>query len=181
LPVLVTGVTMYENAHRSRYSAGGFRRGQSRAEANCGFHKCDDVGVTFELLDHPADIGFRARGATLEELFSGCARALVSIILDPSAIRPIESISIPGTGGDLESLLVNWLNEVLYHVDGRRIALGEFAIAHVDETSVECMARGERLDPERHPSRAVVKAVTYHQLKVERTRDDWVAEVYVDV
>ena len=146
-----------------------------------GVHKCDDVEVTFELLDHPADIGFRARGATLEELFSGCARALVSIILDPSAIRPIESISIPGSGGDLESLLVNWLNEVLYHVDGRHIALGEFAIAHVDETSVECMARGEPLDPERHPSRAVVKAVTYHQLKVEQTRDDWVAEVYVDV
>jgi SHS2 domain-containing protein len=137
--------------------------------------------MTFELLEHPADIGFRARGTTLEELFSSCARALVSIILDPSAIRPIESISIPGAGGDLGGLLVNWLNEVLYYVDGRRLALAEFAVSHVAETSVECIARGEPRDRERHPSRVTVKAVTYHQLNVERTADGWVADVYVDI
>jgi SHS2 domain-containing protein len=98
--------------------------------------------VTFELLEHPADIGCRARGTTMEELLSRCARALVSIILDPSAIKPIEAISIPGTGGDLGGLLVNWLNEVLYYVDGRRLALAEFAVSQVGETYVECIARG---------------------------------------
>jgi protein archease len=137
--------------------------------------------VTFELLDHPADIGFRARGTTLEELFTACGRALVSIILDPSGIRPMQTMSIPGAGEDLESLLVNWLNEVLYYVDGQRMALGEFAIARVSETSVDCVARGEPRNRERHPSRVVVKAATYHQLRVERTADSWVAEVYVDI
>jgi SHS2 domain-containing protein len=137
--------------------------------------------VTFELLEHPADIGFRARGATLEELFASCACALVSIILDPSAIRPTESISIPGVGGDLESLLVNWLNEVLYYVDGRRLALAEFAVSRVSGTNAECIARGERRDRERHPSRVNVKAVTYHQLKVQQTSDGWVVDVYVDI
>jgi SHS2 domain-containing protein len=105
----------------------------------------------------------------------------VSIILDPSAIRPIESIAIPGVGGDLESLLVNWLNEVLYYVDGRRLALAEFAVAHVSETHVACIAKGEPRDRERHPSRLTVKAVTYHQLKVQRAADSWVADVYVDI
>jgi SHS2 domain-containing protein len=137
--------------------------------------------VTFELVDHPADIGFRAYGTTLEELFATCARALVSIVLDPSDIRLINFVSVPGIGGDLESLLVNWLNEVLYQVDGRRVALGEFAIGRVSETNVDCVARGEPRDRERHPSRVIVKAVTYHQLRVERTADGWVAEVYVDV
>ena len=137
--------------------------------------------MSFELLEHPADIGFRARGATLEELFASCACALVSIILDPSVIRPIESVSIPGAGGDLESLLVNWLNEVLYQVDGRRLALAEFAVAQVSETHVECIAKGEPRDHKRHPSRFDVKAVTYHQLNVEQAADDWVADVYVDI
>jgi SHS2 domain-containing protein len=137
--------------------------------------------VTFELVDHPADIGFRAHGTTLEELFSTCARALVSIVLDPSDIRLTKSVPIPGIGGDLESLLVNWLNEVLYQVDGRRVALGEFAIGRVSETNVDCVARGEPRDRERHPPRVIVKAVTYHQLRVERTADGWVAEVYVDI
>jgi SHS2 domain-containing protein len=137
--------------------------------------------VTFELLEHPADIGFRAWGATLEELFASCACALVSIILDPSAIRPTESIAIRGVGGDLESLLVNWLNEVLFQVDGRRLALAEFAVSRVTETHVECVARGEPRDHERHPSRVDVKAVTYHQLNVEQTADGWAADVYVDI
>ena len=119
--------------------------------------------MSFDLLEHPADIGFRARGATREELFANSARALLSIILDPSDVRPIQSISIPGSGADPESLLVNWLNEVLYYVDGRRMAFGTFEVVRVDETRVECIARGEPRDRDRHPSRLGVKAVTYHQ------------------
>jgi SHS2 domain-containing protein len=137
--------------------------------------------MSFDLLEHPADIGFRVRGATLEELFANGAHALLSIILDPSDIRPIQSISISATGADRESLLVNWLNEVLYHVDGRRMALGAFDVARVDETYVECVARGEPCDRNRHPLRLVVKAVTYHQLKVAQTDGGWVAEVYLDI
>jgi len=137
--------------------------------------------LSFDLLEHPADIGFRARGATLEELFANSAHALLSIILDPSGIRPMQSISIPGTGADRESLLVNWLNEVLYYVDGRCLALGTFDVMRVDETRVECIARGEPRDRGRHPSRHGVKAVTYHQLRVARTAERWIAEVYVDI
>ena len=137
--------------------------------------------MSFDLLEHPADIGFRARGATLEELFANSARALLSIILDPSDIRPLQSISIPGTGADRESLLVNWLNEVLYYVDGRRLALGSFDVVSVDETHVECIARGEPRDLYRHPSRLGVKGVTYHQLKVAPTEGGWIAEVFVDI
>ena len=137
--------------------------------------------MTFELLDHPADIGFRTRGATREELFANCAVALVSIILDPSDIHAAESVSIPGEGADLESLLVNWLNEVLYYVDGRRLALGQFQIVSINETTVNCTAAGEPRNRERHPSRVAVKAVTYHQLKVQQTSDGWLAEVYVDI
>ena len=137
--------------------------------------------VSFELLDHPADIGFRARGATATELFGNCARALVSIILDPADIRPRQSLEVTAEGGDRESLLVNWLNEVLYFVDGRRMALGNFEIARMDDTRVECTACGEPRDRDRHPSRLSVKAVTYHQLKIEHTADGWVADVFVDI
>jgi SHS2 domain-containing protein len=70
---------------------------------------------------------------------------------------------------------------VLYYVDGRRLALSEFHVARVDETGVDCNAGFEPRDRERHPSRLAVKAVTYHQLKVERMANGWVAEVYVDI
>ena len=105
----------------------------------------------------------------------------LELLEHPANIRPAESVSISATGGDRQSLLVNWLNEVLFYVDGRRMALGEFHIGRVEETSVECIARGEPRDRERHPSRTTVKAVTYHQLRVEQVAGGWVAEVYVDV
>lgn len=135
----------------------------------------------FEILEHPADIGFRARGATLPELFANCAHALVDIILDPSAIRPVQEYTLSADAADLESLLVNWLNEVLYYVDGRRLALGCFEITSLEETRIDCIARGEPRDPDRHPPKLVVKAVTYHQLTVKRDASGWVADVYVDI
>lgn len=135
----------------------------------------------FELLDHPADIGFRVRSATLPALFAACARALVAIILDPAAIEERETVFIPGSGADTESLLVNWLNEVLYFTDSRRLALGSFDIDSLTGTFIECTARGERRDPARHVSRITVKGVTYHQLKVQETAEGWLAEVFVDI
>jgi SHS2 domain-containing protein len=136
--------------------------------------------MEFELLEHPADIGFRAHGASLEELFANAARALVSIILDPSNIQLAQHISLSAQGSDYESLLVNWLNEVLYYVDGKREALGAFSISHLTGKRIECIAAGEPLDKHKHPPRLVVKAVTYHQLKVQQTEKGWIAEVYVD-
>lgn len=137
--------------------------------------------MQFELLDHPADIGFRAHGATVEELFANAARALVFIILDPSNIVSGQQISLSAEAGDYESLLVNWLNEVLYYIDGKRIALGEFDISQLSSTRIECIAKGEPRDPQKHPPKLAVKAVTYHQLEVQRAENGWLAEVYVDV
>ncbi len=135
----------------------------------------------FELLEHPADIGFRAVGASIEELFANCAQALVYIVLDPSNIRLAQHITLSAEGVDYESLLVNWLNEVLYYVDGKCIALGAFDISRISETHIECVAGGEARDSRKHPPRLVVKAVTYHQLKVHSSERGWMAEVYVDV
>ncbi len=137
--------------------------------------------LDFELLDHPADIGFRVRAATLMELFQDSARALVCLILDPSQIEFRQELSLVVNGPDCEALLVNWLNEVLYFTDSKRLALGSFAIAELSETRIECVARGEPRDPLKHPAKLIVKAVTYHQLKIAHGSDGWTAEVFVDV
>ena len=136
--------------------------------------------MSYEILEHPADIGFRVRAATEPELFAEAAKALVSIILDASAAHPIES-AITAEAPDRESLMVNWLNEVLYFTDGRRLVFAEFEISGLTETRIDCTARGEARDPQRHPPLLCVKAVTYHQLRVIREPDGWCAEVYVDI
>jgi protein archease len=137
--------------------------------------------MNFELLDHPADIGFRAHAATLRDLFANSAHALVYLVLDPSRIELQQELHLRVNGSDYESLLVNWLNEVLYFTDSKRLALGRFDISKLNESEVECVARGELRDPVKHSPKLVVKAVTYHQLKIAHTSDGWSADVYVDV
>ena len=137
--------------------------------------------MEFELLDHPADIGFRAYAATFEELYANAARALVSLIVDPAAIECREELLVRVDGIEFESLLVNWLNEVLYLMDSKRLALGEFEVQRLEKYWIRCLVKGEPRDPVKHPPRLVVKAVTYHQLKINRTPDGWSADVYVDV
>ena len=82
---------------------------------------------------------------------------------------------------DYESLLVAWLNEVLYWFDGKRIAFRQFRIEEIEPERVTAVGWGEPRDPLRHRAKLIVKAVTWHQLKVSRCDDGWVAEVYLDV
>jgi SHS2 domain-containing protein len=137
--------------------------------------------MNFEILEHPADVGFRARGSSLEELFGNCAGALLSIILDPSNVTPSQQWALEAEGSDHESLLVNWLNEVLYHIDTRRLVFDSFAVTFQAPFRVSCEATGETRTPEKHPVRVSVKAVTYHQLRLFKAGPDWMAEVFVDV
>jgi SHS2 domain-containing protein len=137
--------------------------------------------MEFEILEHPADVGFRTWGNSLEELFGNCACALISIILDSSSVTPSQRWDLEAEGSDRESLLVNWLNEVLYYVDTRRLVFDSFAVRFQESFRVLCEATGEQRTPEKHPVRVSVKAVTYHQLRLFEAGRRWTAEIFVDV
>ena len=135
----------------------------------------------YEVLEHPADIGFRAYASTLPELFAASAFAMLSIADDPAAAEPRCQYHLSVASGDRESLLVDWLNEVLYWYDGKRIAFREFRVDAWSDEAIDAVGFGEPRDPDRHRSRLIVKAVTYHQLKIEQRGELWVAEVYLDI
>jgi len=137
--------------------------------------------MAFELLEHPADIGFRAHADIPAALFVECARALISLIFDASNVEPRQQLELSADGGDRESLLVNWLNEVLFFTDSRRFAIGSFGNPEIGPDAIRCTVYGEPRDPVKHPAKLVVKAVTYHQLRIVQTATEWVADVYVDV
>lgn len=135
----------------------------------------------FEVLEHPADIGFRAFGRDLPDLFASAALAMLSIAGDPAAAEPRQEYPLAVESGDRESLLVDWLNEVLYWFDGKRIAFREVHVGALTDSRIEATGFGESRDPERHRARLIVKAVTYHQLKIEQRDGGWIAEVYLDI
>ena len=135
----------------------------------------------FEILDHTADIGFRAFGATLAELFVNAALALESIAMETAAVQPRFEYPLAAQGEDRESLLVNWLNEIVYYLDGVRVAMSRFEVTELTPTHVRAKSWGEPRDEHRHPASIVIKAATYHQLKIEEQGGRWTASVFLDI
>jgi len=135
----------------------------------------------FEILEHAADVGFRAFGESLPELFVNAALALQSIALDTSNVEPHQEYELTANGEEYESLLINWLNEIVYYLDGEHVAMSRFDVQELTHASIRAKAWGEPRDRERHPARIVVKAATYHQLRIEQSNGCWRAEVYLDI
>jgi SHS2 domain-containing protein len=135
----------------------------------------------FEILEHTADIGFRAWGETTAKMFENAALALESIAFDVEKVAPREPYPLAVTGEDYESLLVNWLSEALYYMDARRILLRRFEVQCIDPKKVAGRGWGEPLDAVRHQAKVMVKGVTYHQLKIERAGQIWRATVFLDI
>lgn len=143
------------------------------------------VDRPYEILEHPADVGFRAYGQTLEELFANAALAMMSLACDPEGLAEREAREVQTTGGDRESLLFAWLAEILAVQDAEQLFFRRAEIIELSESPGELRIRGrvfgEKYDKARHRAGTYVKAVTYHQLHVEHTADGWRAQVYLDV
>lgn len=135
----------------------------------------------FEILDHTADIGLRACGSSVAEMAGQASLGLVSLVMDTGAIEPRSVYPLAVTGDDPESLLVNWLSEVLYYLDGERVALGRFEVKTWAAGRASGLAWGEPRDPVRHAPKLVVKGVTYHQLRIFEDKGRWCAEVFFDI
>ena len=135
----------------------------------------------FEILEHTADVGFRAWGSSVAELFENCGLALESIAYEMEDVRESSVYPIAAVGEDYESLLVNWLNELLYYLDGERVVMRRLQVQSISTEQVKGAGWGEVIDPERHRVKAVVKGVTYHQLSVSQEQRRWRAQVFLDI
>ena len=145
--------------------------------------------ASHRAFEHTADVGVEVEAPTREALFAEAAIALCDTLTARDAVRTQIERSVELEAPDEEALLVDFLDEVLYHFDTEGLV---FSQAHVELRPAEgalapggvaLRARlgGERYDESRHPLRSVVKAVTYHGLFLRRDGDRWRARVLFDV
>ena len=132
----------------------------------------------WEEIEHTADVGLRVRGATLAELFANAARGMLALVLgSETAAQEQECIAIELTAPDVETLLVDWLSELVYLMeDGSFIASG-VEVFEVAAGTLRAEATGGT-DASLHKH---IKAVTYHDLSIEKTRGGYQATVVFDV
>ncbi len=126
-------------------------------------------------------MGLRIFGGTLEDLFVNAADGLFELIAEVEKIGEKEAVDFTLKAEGKEELLVRWLSELLFRFEVDSLLFKRFRVFQVKEKSLSAKAYGEKFDPARHELKTEVKGVTYHQLKVEATRDGWLAEVIFDV
>ncbi|HTQ39193.1 MAG TPA: archease [Pirellulales bacterium] len=139
--------------------------------------------MMYEVFSHTADIGLRIRSGTLEELFCEAAAGLFSLIVSNlDEVQPRDEVvfSLPRLDGETDYLLFDWINELLFTFDSRRLVLSKFSV-QISQVGLQATAWGEPLDATRHGLDHEVKAITYHGLKVVPEAGGWLAEVIVDI
>ncbi len=138
--------------------------------------------MDFKYLEHTADAEFVSYGRTPDEAFVNAARAMFGLVVEPSKVRPTESREISLTAGSLEDLLFDWLSELLYLSEVDRLVFSKFEvkITKNGECRLEAKAHGEQVSP-RHEVFLHIKAVTYHDLRVEKRNNVYEAQVLLDI
>ena len=135
----------------------------------------------FEVMEHTADIGVVAYGPDLKQAFANTALGLFSIITELDRVRESLSRDLAVTSPDVESLLVEWLNELIYVFDVDNVLFRRFEITEIDSSYLRARCYGEQVDLSRHHLKTGVKAATYHLLKVERRDSEYRIQVIFDI
>ena len=134
----------------------------------------------FEIVDHTADVGIIAYGADISQAFANAARALFSLITELDDVAEVLHRDTELTASDEESLLVQWLNELIYLFDVENIIFKRFDITELNNTQLKARGYGEKVNNSKHELKTGVKAATYHMLKVEKN-NGYQAQVLFDI
>jgi tRNA nucleotidyltransferase (CCA-adding enzyme) len=134
----------------------------------------------WEHFSHMADIGIRGVSTSLEEAFAQAAMALTAVITDPATIQYDKSLQLELASTDLESLLYDWLNALIYEMAVRKMLFSHFQV-HIHDCQLQAQAWGEEVDRGRHQPAVEVKGATYTELRVVNEEGTWIAQCVIDV
>jgi len=133
----------------------------------------------FQLIEHTADTGLIAHGSSLAEAFANAAYGLFSIIAELNKVRGGESRPVAVSAEDVEGLLFNWLNHLIYIFEVEYLLFKRFDITEFTEHNLKATCWGETYNPSRHQLKLGVKSATYYMLKVDREKNQ--VQVIFDV
>jgi SHS2 domain-containing protein len=131
----------------------------------------------FEELEHTADLALKVHGHSLEEVFANAAYGLFSLMADLDGLEPTISREISLESLDYETLLVDWLNELLYLHEVEEEIYSHFEIEALSSTALSATIWGAKTEA----SKLTVKAATFHDLEISETDDGYLVTVVFDV
>ncbi len=135
----------------------------------------------YEIREHTADLAIHVEASDLPALLADSAKALFSVIVGRlEDVTPSGNVEFRVEETEPEFLLVDWLSELLFAFERRRLLLRDFDVS-LDERGMSATAWGEPFDSRRHELEHEVKAITYHGLRIQQENGLWKADFVVDI
>ena len=146
-----------------------------------GFKHCISKRFRYVEGGPSADLTTEAYGSTLEEAFANTALAMFNAITLLSEVEKRDSCTVKVEGEDVEALLYNFLDELLYIHDINLVVFSDVNVL-LDQENIHLTAecRGETFDLKRHNQGIAIKAVTFHQMNIEKRERGWIIRVVFD-
>ncbi|MBW3000528.1 archease [Candidatus Woesearchaeota archaeon] len=155
--------------------------------------------MRYEYLNHTADLKIRAYGKTLEEAFANVAIAGFGFLTDTKKIKKKIEKKISISTNRLESLLYDFLEQLLFMLDTDGFITAEIKDMKITEEktseysskmnitedkknkkfSLQCFALGDNY--QNYEVKGNIKSVTYSEMKIEKTKDGLIVEVVLDI
>ena len=136
---------------------------------------------SFQIIEHTGEIGVLGRGQTPAQAFGAAAKAMFSFMVDLDSVQELELRKVDAEANDIESLLVAWLNELIYLFDVEGLVFKRFQIEDMNDNRFSARCHGEPLDFDRHKFNISPKGATYHLLEVKEEAGKWRAQLILDI
>jgi SHS2 domain-containing protein len=134
----------------------------------------------YREIEHTADLGIEVTAPTRAELFRRSALSLAVLLVERSNVLGAEPRTVEITAGDDVDLMHDLLTELL-QLFAADAFIWRDTVVEERGRALHVILQGESFDPGRHTLRGEIKAVTYHQLSVEKLTNEWRARIIFDV
>lgn len=135
----------------------------------------------YRVTTRQSELAVKILGNSQADLFANSAFALFDVMTDIERIEVKDRLPLEVEGVDRDDLMVNWMRELLYLYQGSGYVLKEFHIREAKDTVVKAEVCGEKIDPDRHEIKKEIAAVAYHQSRMQKTGDQWTAQLIFEI
>lgn len=139
--------------------------------------RLSDDGMTWRFLKHISDLFIEAKGKNLKAALEDLAAGMFTQMGGNEA-KEVEGFELEVSGATKEELIVNALSNIIAECEIRSFTPVRMTVLSLDmkKNYLRMNICGEKKVPNN-----IIKAVTYHKLKVERTKKGWLLRVLFDI
>ncbi len=137
--------------------------------------------LPYQIIDHTADLGIIVKGPDVENLFILAAQAMTDLIVKGDISEKTATRDVLVEGEDFPDLMVRWLGEILYLFEGENLIVNSIEIKSISPIQLKSTLTLTSFEPKHHQVLREIKAVTYHQISVNKSDDGWEAKIIFDI